>query len=82
VFGDEFLLTRIYYCRLLLRVLLHQLTRPEGSVRALVLSVLAEMFRKPSMGACFHNYIELLILKVLECHKDNSKEVHTAVTSK
>ncbi|GFG38732.1 hypothetical protein Cfor_02767, partial [Coptotermes formosanus] len=65
--------------KLLLRVLLHQLTRPEGSVRALVLSVLAEMFRKPSMGACFHNYIELLILKVLECHKDNSKEVHTAV---
>lgn len=61
--------------KLLLRVLLHQLTRPEGSVRALVLSVLAEMFRKPSMGACFQNYIELLILKVLECHKDNSKEV-------
>jgi len=61
--------------KLLLRVLLHQLTRPEGSVRALVLSVLAEMFRKPSMGACFHNYVELLILKVLECHKDNSKEV-------
>ena len=51
-------------------------------MRALVLSVLAEMFRKPSMGACFHNYIELLILKVLECHKDNSKEVLTSVTSK
>ncbi|XP_033608328.1 CLIP-associating protein 1-B isoform X6 [Cryptotermes secundus] len=59
----------------LLRVLLEQLTKPEGSVRALVLSVLTEMFKKPSMGSCFHNYIELLVLKVLQSHKDNSKEV-------
>jgi hypothetical protein len=50
------------YCRTLLRVLLEQLTKPEGSVRALVLSVLTEMFKKPSMGSCFHNYIELLVL--------------------
>jgi hypothetical protein len=64
------------YCyRTLLRVLLEQLTKPEGSVRALVLSVLAEMFKKPSMGACFHNYFELLVLKVLQSHKDSSKEV-------
>jgi hypothetical protein len=33
------------------------------------------MFKKPSMGACFHNYIELLVLKVLQSHKDSSKEV-------
>jgi hypothetical protein len=65
----------MYCCRTLLRVLLEQLTKPEGSVRALVLSVLAEMFKKPSMGACFHNYIELLVLKVLQSHKDSSKEV-------
>jgi hypothetical protein len=44
-------------------------------VRALVLSVLAEMFKKPSMACCFHNYIELLVLKVLQSHKDSSKEV-------
>ncbi|XP_069703536.1 CLIP-associating protein 1 isoform X4 [Periplaneta americana] len=59
----------------LLRVLLDQLTRPEGSVRALVLGTLAEMFKKPSMGDCFHNYVELLVLKVLQSHKDGSKEV-------
>ncbi|KDR12058.1 CLIP-associating protein 1 [Zootermopsis nevadensis] len=59
----------------LLRVLLDQLTKPEGSVRALALTVLAEMLKKPSIGACFHNYTELLLLKVLQSHKDSSKEV-------
>ncbi|PSN38727.1 CLIP-associating protein 2 [Blattella germanica] len=34
------------------------------------------MFRKPSMGSCFHNYIELLVLKVLQSHKDSSKEAY------
>lgn len=54
---------------------MEQFNNPEGSVRALGLGVLMEMFKKPSLAPSFQSYIELLILKVLQAHKDNEKDV-------
>ncbi|KAF4521330.1 hypothetical protein B566_EDAN002335 [Ephemera danica] len=67
--------TIVEHFKLLLRVLLEQLGSPEASVRAQVLVVLTEMFRKTSLTTSFANYVELLVLRVLQCHKDSVKDV-------
>ena len=54
----------------LLRVLMHQIFKPERSIRVLVLCVLTEMVKKPSLVPCFSNFVELLVLKVLQSHGD------------
>ncbi|XP_034257106.1 CLIP-associating protein 1-A isoform X3 [Thrips palmi] len=54
----------------LLRVLMHQIFKPERNVRCLVLSVLTEMVKKPSLVPCFSMFVELLVLKVLQSHGD------------
>jgi hypothetical protein len=44
-------------------------------VRVQVLQVLTEMFRKSSLATSFTNYVELLVLRILQCHKDTVKDV-------
>lgn len=59
-------------------MLLEQLGSTEASVRAQVLVVLSEMFKKTSLTTSFTNYVELLVLRVLQCHKDPTKDVRTS----
>lgn len=54
----------------LLRVLMHQIFKPERNIRCLVLNVLTEMVKKPSLVPCFSMFVELLVLKVLQSHGD------------
>jgi len=61
--------------RLLLRVLLEQLGSSDANVRGQVLQVLTEMFKKSSLATSFTNYVELLVLRILQCHKDSVKDV-------
>lgn len=58
----------------LLRVLMHQILKPDRSIRVLVLSVLTEMVKNSSLVPCFSMFVELLVLKVLQSHGD-AKEV-------
>lgn len=46
---------------------------PQHTIRALALRVLKEIMR--SQPARFKNYAELTIMKTLEAHKDEHKEV-------
>ncbi|CAB3383708.1 Hypothetical predicted protein [Cloeon dipterum] len=61
--------------KLLLRVLLEQLGSSDSNLRVQVLQVLTEMFRKSSLATSFTNYVELLVLRILQCHKDPVKDV-------
>ena len=61
--------------RTLLRVLLEYLEDSEGSSRALVFGVLTEMLKQDSLIGGFHAFTELIILKVLQAHKDPEKDV-------
>merc|ERR1719220_825719 len=61
--------------RTLLRVLLENLEDSEGSSRALVFGVLTEMLKQDSLIGGFHAFTELIILKVLQAHKDPEKDV-------
>lgn len=58
----------------LLRVLMHQILKPDRSIRVLVLSVLTEMVKNSSLVPSFSMFVELLVLKVLQSHGD-AKEV-------
>ena len=61
--------------RTVLRVLLENLEDTEGASRALVFGVLTEMLKHDSLIAGFHAFTELIILKVLQAHKDPEKDV-------
>ena len=61
--------------RTVLRVLLENLEDSEGSTRALVFGVLTEMLKQESLQGGFHGFTELVILKVLQAHKDQEKDV-------
>ena len=61
--------------RTLLRVLLENLEDSEGSSRALVFGVLTEMLKQDNLIGGFHAFTELIILKVLQAHKDPEKDV-------
>ena len=67
--------------RTLLRVLLENLEDSEGSSRALVFGVLTEMLKQDSLIGGFHAFTELIILKVLQAHKDPEKDVSVDVRS-
>lgn len=54
----------------LLRVLMHQILKSERTVRVVVLDVLTEMVKKPSLVPCFSMFVELAVLKVLQAHGD------------
>jgi len=67
--------------RTVLRVLLENLEDSEGSTRALVFGVLTEMLKQESLQGGFHGFTELVILKVLQAHKDQEKDVVRAAES-
>lgn len=46
-----------------------------GTIKVLVLGVLAEMLKKRALSDSFNNYVELLILKVLHVYRDPCKDV-------
>lgn len=59
-----------FFFRVLLKILLELLERPEYKVRIWVLEVLLQMFKRRTLDQCFIGYTELLVVKVLEssCH--------------
>ncbi|XP_067003312.1 CLIP-associating protein 1-B [Anabrus simplex] len=61
--------------KLLLRILLEHLSRPDAPVQVQVLAILTEMLKRRALASCFQDYVELLVLKVLQSYKDASKEV-------
>jgi len=67
--------------RTVLRVLLENLEDGEGTSRALVFGVLTEMIKQESLLAGFTGFTELVILKVLQAHKDEEKDVVRAAES-
>jgi CLIP-associating protein 1/2 len=67
--------------RSVLRVLLENLEDEDGSTRALVFGVLTEMLKQDSLQAGFQGFTELVILKVLQAHKDPEKDVVRAAES-
>ena len=58
-----------------LRLLLENLSDQVGSTRALVFGALTEMLKQESLISSFHGFCELIILKVLEAHRDEEKDV-------
>lgn len=46
-----------------------------GDIRALVLGVLTEMLKQEALITSFQAFTELIILKVLEAHRDKEKDV-------
>ena len=63
------------YFRSILRLLLENLSDEVGAARALVFGVLTEMLRQDSLIPSFQAFTELIILKVLEAHRDEEKDV-------
>ena len=63
----------------ILRLLLENLSDEVGAARALVFGVLTEMLRQESLIASFQAFTELIILKVLEAHRDEEKDVRIGV---
>merc|ERR1740116_684681 len=61
--------------RTVLRVLLENLDDAEGATRALVFGVFTEMLKQDNLISGFHAFTELIILKVLQAHKDPEKDV-------
>ena len=46
-----------------------------GSTRAMVFGALTEMLKQESLIVSFQGFTELIILKVLEAHRDEEKDV-------
>jgi len=61
-----------------LRLLLENLSDEVGSTRAMVFGALTEMLKQESLIASFQGFTELIILKVLEAHRDDEKDVERA----
>ena len=61
--------------RAILRLLLENLSDEVGATRALVYGVLSEMLKQEQMISSFQAFTELIILKVLEAHRDEEKDV-------
>ena len=59
-----------------MRLLLENLSDEMGSTRALVFGVLTEMLKQESLISSFQGSTELIILKVLEAHRDDEKDVN------
>merc|ERR1712088_789312 len=58
-----------------LRLLLENLSDEVGSTRAMVFGALTEMLKQESLIVSFQGFTELVILKVLEAHRDDEKDV-------
>jgi len=61
--------------RIVLRVLLENLEDEDGTTRALVFGVLTEMLKQEGLQQGFQGFTELVILRVLQAHKDQEKDV-------
>ena len=46
-----------------------------GATRAMVFGALTEMLKQESLISSFQGFTELIILKVLEAHRDDEKDV-------
>ncbi|TRY76804.1 hypothetical protein TCAL_10457 [Tigriopus californicus] len=64
--------------RTILRLLLENLLDDVGATRALVYGVLTEMLKHEALSQSFQAFTELIILKVLEAHRDQEKDVERA----
>ena len=62
-------------CRNILRLLIENLSDEVGATRALVFGVLTEMLKQERLIDSFQAFTELIILKVLEAHRDEEKDV-------
>ena len=71
--------TQFHLSRTLLRLLLENLMDDIGATRALVFGVLTEMLKQEQLILFFQGYTELIILKVLESHRDSEKDVSNAM---
>jgi len=61
-----------------LRLLLENLSDEVGATRAMVFGALTEMLKQESLISSFQGFTELIILKVLEAHRDDEKDVERA----
>ena len=61
--------------RNILRLLIENLSDEVGATRALVFGVLTEMLKQGRLIDSFQAFTELIILKVLEAHRDEEKDV-------
>ena len=64
-----------FFWRDVLRLLLENLSDEVGSTRAMVFGALTEMLKQESLIVSFQGFTELIILKVLEAHRDEEKDV-------
>ena len=69
----------IFFSRDVLRLLLENLSDEVGSTRALVFGVLTEMLKQEPLISSFQGFTELIILKVLEAHRDDEKDVRSLI---
>ena len=67
--------------RNILRLLIENLSDEVGATRALVFGVLTEMLKQDRLIDSFQAFTELIILKVLEAHRDEEKDVSPASRS-
>ena len=61
--------------------MLENLSDQVGSTRALVFGALTEMLKQESLISSFHGFCELIILKVLEAHRDEEKDVSLIIST-
>ena len=66
--------------RAILRLLLENLYDESGAIRALVFGVLTEMLKQERLIGDFQAFTELIILKVLEAHRDDEKDVRKRIS--
>ena len=64
-----------------MRLLLENLSDEVGSTRALVFGVLTEMLKQEPLISSFQGFTELIILKVLEAHRDDEKDVRSLISA-
>ncbi|XP_067126755.1 CLIP-associating protein 1-like isoform X1 [Centruroides vittatus] len=62
--------------RNILRLLMETIGDQNGSIRAMAVKALCELLKRQSQW--FQDYVEFTILKILEAHKDEEKEVSRA----
>merc|ERR1719323_314723 len=67
--------------RNILRLLIENLSDDVGATRALVFGVLTEMLKQERLIPSFQAFTELIILKVLEAHRDEEKDLERAAES-
>ena len=72
---NSIVIFEIFFFRDVLRLLLENLSDEVGATRAMVFGALTEMLKQESLISSFQGFTELIILKVLEAHRDDEKDV-------